>query len=88
MLLLLFVAVYKKSFSYSFVIVNNKFYPLQKLVFDIVIVNNYNTSQKVVNELNSLPSDVVSPPTILSFKQKLDEFWEVTGHGYEQWPGA
>ena len=45
-------------------------------------------SQRVVNKWNSLPSNVVLAPTISSFKQKLDEFWEVTGHGYEQRPGA
>ena len=45
-------------------------------------------TQRVVNEWNSLPSDVVLAPTITSFKQKLDMYWKEIGCGYEQRPGA
>jgi len=45
-------------------------------------------THRVVNEWNSLPSDVVLVPTISSFKHKLDMFWKEKGCGYKQRPGA
>ena len=45
-------------------------------------------THRVVNEWNSLPSDVVLAPTITSFKHKLDMYWKEIGCGYEQRPGA
>ena len=40
-------------------------------------------TQRVINEWNRLPSDVVSAPTISLFKQKFDVFWRDQGCGYE-----
>ena len=44
--------------------------------------------QRVVNEWNRLPSDVVLAPSVSLFKQRLDAFWKEKGCGYEQRPGA
>ena len=33
-------------------------------------------SQRIVNDWNSLPTDIVNAPTINTFKNRLDKFWE------------
>ena len=33
-------------------------------------------SQRVVNDWNDLPSDVITAPSIIEFKIRLDKYWE------------
>ena len=33
-------------------------------------------SQRVINQWNNLPSEIVESPTLLTFKSKLDKYWE------------
>ena len=33
-------------------------------------------SQRVVNDWNSLPDDVIGAPSIITFKNRLDKFWQ------------
>ena len=39
-------------------------------------------TQRVINNWNSLPNEVVSANSIGSFKSKLDDYWKQIGHGY------
>jgi len=41
-------------------------------------------TQCIVNSWNNLPLEVVSAPSVGSFKLKLDEFWRRSEYGYEQ----
>ena len=43
-------------------------------------------TQRVINTWNSLPAEVVSAPTISTFKASLDNYWNDIGYGYEQRP--
>ena len=40
-------------------------------------------TQRVINQWNSLPDEVVSAPTISVFKDRLDDLWTSSGYGYE-----
>ena len=51
-------------------------------------ISKYFFSNRVVSCWNSLPDYVISADTINSFKNRLDNFWNVTGHGYQQRPLA
>ena len=33
-------------------------------------------SQRVINDWNSLPTDVITSPQLNSFKSRLDKFWQ------------
>ena len=48
---------------------------LQKVRSRLEVRSNYFTN-RVVNEWNSLPSNVVTAPTLNSFKSRLDYFWK------------
>ena len=41
-------------------------------------------TQRVINNWNNLPNEVVSANSIGSFKSKLDDYWKQTGYGYAQ----
>ena len=45
-------------------------------------------TQRVLNQWNSLPDEVVSAPTISILKKRLDELQTSSGYGYEQRPSA
>ena len=41
-------------------------------------------TQRVINNWNNLPNEVVLANSIGSFKSKLDDYWKQTGYGYAQ----
>ena len=45
-------------------------------------------TNRVINQWNSLPSDVVCAPSVNSFKSKLDNYWNLIRYGQNQRPMA
>ena len=45
-------------------------------------------SNRVVNLWNSLPDLVVSAPTVATFKQRFDDYWNHSRYGHTQRPAA
>ena len=50
-------------------------YSGKKFCHLIINVRRYSFSQRVVNDWNSLPTEVVQVPDVESFKTKLDLLW-------------
>jgi len=45
-------------------------------------------TNRIVNLWNSLPSSIVTAPTVASFKQQLDDFWKQSRYGHFQMPAC
>ena len=39
-------------------------------------VRKYTFSQRIINDWNNLPRDIIQSPDVVSFKSKLDVYWQ------------
>ena len=46
----------------------------------LVLMSGKSFSQRVVQEWNKLPQDVVEATSVNQFKNRLDKFWQRYGH--------
>ena len=54
----------------------------------IIIVKAHIFSNRIVDHWNSLPEYVINAESTNSFKNRLDNYWKMTGYGYLQRPLA
>lgn len=45
-------------------------------------IRKYSFSQRVVNDWNSLPEEIVQSPTLNTFENRLDKYWQLKGRSY------
>ena len=62
-------------------------FKLTKSRYNLELRKHFFTN-RVINQWNSLPSDVVCTPSVNSFKSKLDIYWNLIRYGQNQRPMA